>query len=146
MSIESYINWSQLSHAQFAAMSLRDQILFFALAVAITVLALTLTYWVVKGTLYLTYYAVKLSIYISYYSVVLSLLIPYAILKLVAKPIRDYSQRPLAPLNQAPVSAPVAHRYCSECGKEFSNAMEEAIHNNGNCFCEKCGIKVDTRA
>ncbi len=146
MSVESYINWSQLSHAQFAAMSIRDQILFFALAVAITVLALTLTYWAVKGSLYLTYYAVKLSLYISYYSVVLSLLIPYAILKLLVAPIRSYAQRPLNPMTQTPQSVPVAHSYCSECGKEFSSAMEEAVHKNGNCFCEKCGISVIARA
>ncbi len=146
MSIESSINWGTFTHAQFAVMSIRDQIIFFALAVAITVLALTITYWAVKGSLYLTCYSVKLSLYLTYYSVVLTLLIPYAILKLVASPIRNYTQRPLTTMTQTPQSVPVAHSFCSECGKEFSSAMEEAIHKNGNCFCEKCGIKVDTRA
>ncbi len=146
MSVESYINWSQLSHAQFAAMSIRDQILFFALAVAITVLALTITYWAVKGSLYLTYYAVKASLYISYYSVVLSLLIPYALLRIIIEPIRSYTKRPLNPMTKTPQAVPVAHNYCSECGKVFSSSMEEAIHKNGNCFCESCGVKSELRA
>ncbi|WP_371802261.1 hypothetical protein [Candidatus Lokiarchaeum ossiferum] len=99
MSVESFINWSETAHAQFIAMSLRDQIIFFALAVAITISALTLTYWTVKGSLYLTYYAVKLSIYVSYYSVVLSLLIPYAILRIILRPVdqpRAYSAQPVS--------------------------------------------------
>ncbi len=146
MSIESSINWGTFTHAQFVAMSLRDQIIFFALAVAITVLALTITYWAVKGSLYLTYYSVKLSLYLTYYSVVLALLIPYAILKLVATPIRNYSQRPLTTMTQTPQSVPVAHSFCSECGKEFSSAMEEAIHKNGNCFCESSRGKSQIRS
>ncbi|WP_371806490.1 hypothetical protein [Candidatus Lokiarchaeum ossiferum] len=147
MSVESYINWSQLSHAQFAAMSLRDQIIFFALAVAITVLALTITYWAVKGSLYLTYYAVKLSLYITYYSVVLSLLFPYIIIKLLISPNQSRPIQPKMPVSQTvAISVEESHRFCSQCGKKFTSTMEEAIHNNGNCFCESCGGKAEIRA
>ena len=147
MSVESYINWSQMSHAQFAAMALRDQIIFFALAVAITVLALTLTYWVVKGSLYLTYYAVKLSIYVSYYSVVLSLLFPYLIIKLLVSPNKSRPiQQKISVSQSAHVSINESNRFCSQCGKVFTSTMEETIHNKGSCFCESCGVKAEIRA
>jgi hypothetical protein len=146
MSYQNYVNWALNLHNDFATMSIKDQIIVFALAVAITVLALTLTYWAVKGSLYLTYYSVKLSLYLTYYSVVLSLLIPYGIIKLMVEPLKRLGEQPKVQYVQSVQESPDKKRYCSECGIEFSSAMEESIHNNGNCFCEICGVKAEIRA
>jgi hypothetical protein len=146
MSYHNYVNWAINLQNEFATMSIKDQIIVFALAVAITVLALTLTYWAVKGSLYLTYYSVKLSLYLTYYSVVLSLLIPYGIIKLLIEPLRRMGQQSKLHYVQSVPESPENKRHCSECGKEFTSAMEESIHNNGNCFCENCGVKAEIRA
>ena len=98
MSSNTFVNWAQNAQIEYAAMSIKDQIIVFALTAVITVLALTLAYWAVKGSLGITYYAVYLSLYVSYYSVVLSLLIPYLLLRIILKPLRQprvYSAQPV---------------------------------------------------
>lgn len=159
----TFIEWAIKARADVLAMSVRDQIIVYALLVAITVLSLALTYWVVKGALALTYVAVKGSLYLSYYAVVLSLLIPFALLKLVLEPVkvtihktiyRPVSmQKPVLqetrteqPIPKTVIDLEKPRKFCSQCGKEFSNAMEEAMHKNGSAYCEYCGVNAEIRA
>ena len=150
--INNFVEWATKAQADFLAMSVRDQIIVYALSVAIAVLSLALTYWVVKGSLALTYLAVKGSLYLSYYAVVLSLLIPLALLKITIELVNSSLQKPvLQPTKIANISKLTlvlgreTRQHCPQCGKEFSNAMEEAMHNNGTTFCESCGVKTETR-
>ena len=151
--LSNFVDWATNAQADFVALSVRDQIIVYALLVAITVLSLAITYWAVKGSLALTYWAVKGSLYVTYYSVILSLLIPLGLLKLTIELAKSAFPKPVL---QAPqptaIPTPVAvpdreiHQHCPQCGKEFSNAMEEAMHKNGATFCESCGVKAEIRA
>ena len=150
--LNTFIEWAIKARADVLAMSVRDQIIVYALLIAIAVLSLALTYWVVKGSLALTYVAIKGSLYLSYYAVVLSLLILFGLLKITIELVRSAFQKPIyRPTKTANISKLTlvlgreSRRHCPQCGKEFSNAMEEAMHKNGNTFCESCGVKAEIR-
>ncbi len=145
MSNQNYLNWAVNLQNEFATMSIKDQILVFALTVAITVLALTITYWAVKGSLYLTYYSVKLSLYLTYYSVVLSLLIPYGIIKIISRSSKEVKLSDVVNTVQPAIESIPKTQFCSECGTTYSQAMEKSLSSNGNCFCENCGLKTEIR-
>jgi len=158
--LNHFVEWATKAQADFLAMSVRDQIIVYALSVAIAVLSLALTYWVVKGSLALTYVAIKGSLYLSYYVVVLSLLIPIGLLKLMLEPVKvtihktvfrpvqkpNLDENRSEPIPKTVLDYEKPRKYCSQCGKEFSSAMEEAVHKNGSCYCEYCGVNADIRA
>ena len=100
----TFIEWAIKARADVLAMSVRDQIIVFALLIAITVLSLALTYWVVKGSLALTYVAIKGSLYLSYYAVVLSLLIPFGLLKITIELVRSALHRATSTRSSLPSS------------------------------------------
>ena len=151
--LSNFVDWATKAQADFVALSVRDQIIVYALLVAITVLSLAITYWAVKGSLALTYWAVKGSLYVTYYSVVLSLLIPLGLLKLTIELAKSLVPKPVIQETKTAdiskltlVLGQESRQHCPQCGKEFSNAMEEAMHKNGNTFCESCGVKAEIRA
>ncbi len=150
----------------FHLMTEVHQIMIFVGLIALTVLALSLVYYLVKGVLYLTFYIVKGSLYLTYYSVKLPLLIVYYTLKgitqLVFMPFTDHR-----PHNHRRVRAHVMVRasypeiktktpegektvkinhFCPTCGKPFTSVMENLFVSNNRCFCEACGSKAEITA
>ena len=146
MPTHNFIDWATNAQTGFAAFSTADQIIAYGLISCLVVLTLALTYGIVKGSLYLAFYSVKGSLYLAYYAVKLSLLIPLGILKIFFEPKKEPIVENEIDSEKTIKIDSNTHLYCSQCGKVFSTAMEEAIHNNGNCYCESCGTKVEIRA
>lgn len=130
----------------FATMAGSHQALAFVGLIALTVLALSLVYYIVKGTLYLTYYVVKGSLYLAYYSIKLPLMVIYYIFKgivsIIIPPRREYQPTPItAKITSSPMQQTV--HYCPDCGKPFTPVMEGIFQKTHQCFCEACGAKAE---
>ncbi|MHA1519811.1 MAG: hypothetical protein ACTSRK_06465 [Promethearchaeota archaeon] len=149
----------------FHLMSETHQILIFVGLIALTVLTLSLVYYLVKGVLYLTFYIVKGSLYLAYYSVKLPLQIVFYTLKgitqLVFMPFtyhRPHNHRRIRAHVIVRASYPEIktktpgeetikiNHFCPTCGKPFTSVMENLFVTSDRCFCESCGAKAEITA
>jgi hypothetical protein len=140
----------------FAGLDPVFQILLIVGAVAIIALSFTLVYYIIKGTLYLIYYILKGVAYLIYYILKGLYLLLKAIGQGIVKILEAFGNgvdhiinsnntpekvgaRMLAIPNPKTVDA---KRYCVMCGSIYTSMMEQALHEDGHCFCQNCGTKA----
>lgn len=146
---QEFLNW-------FLAIPLYGQVLVIFGAAIILILVIVLVYYVLKGVVYLVYYLLK-SVYlllkgigILFYKLFEA--IYYAISGKPRPPKKESMQQEPIQQNSSQVQEEQMHiepkeihviqphaAYCSECGAEFTEKMEQQLLENGIVFCVHCG-------
>ncbi len=124
------------------------QIAFIVLIVAITILILIATYYLVKGTLYLVYYILKAVFFL------VSRLLKGILYAITGKTISKKEKpeiRTKTPGQGKVIEQPIQNKkiiekytppinyFCSDCGLKFSDKMMYRINTKGVAFCVQCG-------
>lgn len=146
----------------FLALPLLQQIIMIAVLVAVTVLVGMLVYYILKGVTYLVYYILK-GVFLLVAGIMKGI---YKLFKAIGKhgakileeigdTIDDAFNSDITPAKvgaamSAPsaivVESPTKHHFCNQCGTEYTDNMEETLHNVGACFCQACGAKTEIHA
>ncbi|MFX1390957.1 MAG: hypothetical protein ACFE9Z_12905 [Promethearchaeota archaeon] len=101
--------------------------------IALLALAITLTYYIIKGIAYLVYYIIKGVYYILKG-------IGYGFLKLCEGFYNLISGKSNIKLQtNTPNNIHNQIEFCSECGKKVTNKMKKHLETNGVVFCVSCG-------
>lgn len=146
----------------FLGFSLFEQIIILACVVAVTVLAGMLVYYILKGVAYLVYYILK-GVYLLIAGIIKGF---YRLFKAIGKhgakileeigdTIDDAFNSDITPEKvgaamsvpaQSNAQAGPKHHFCTQCGTEYSENMEEALQNHDVCFCQACGSQTKIHA
>lgn len=151
----------------FLSVPLYGQVLVVVGAVAVLILALVVVYYVLKGVAYLVYYILK-GVYLLLKGIFLGIYklfeeIYYAITgkprpvkkeeesEIEVEPDASYVkvvepqvESPIVMKDLAAIQPDAA--YCSECGNQFTEQMQQKLHENGSTFCIYCGKGYKTNA
>jgi hypothetical protein len=140
----------------FLELPLLTQILVFIWLIAITIAAIVLVYYILKGVAYLLYYLFKglyyllKGIFLGFYKLFEALY--YAI---SGKPNIKKEQTPqtLEPPAMPPeqISTIIQQNevripnYCTECGQKITESMESLLTSRGVAFCFYCGKEYEIK-
>lgn len=127
------------------------QVLIIAALTAITVGALVLTYYVIKGVFWLIFQIFKL--FIELFKVIFGINRDKKINAPTTQPASktvqtQVSSRPTLPTvaitpavqTQIPTATKM---FCPNCGQSFTDSMIALVQKNGKTFCEFCGAQVE---
>jgi len=146
----------------FLGLPLLAQIIVIACIVAVTVLVGMLVFYILKGVAYLIYYIFK-GVFLLIAAIAKGIYkLGKAIVKHGAKileeigdTIDDAFNSDITPAKvgaamsvstQPVVEAVPTAKFCTQCGTEYTENMEEALHNHGACFCQACGAQTTIHA
>ncbi len=154
---QAFLYWQEFLQ-WFLSVPVYGQVLVLVGAVAVLILAGVIVYYVLKGAAYLIYYVLKgvylllKAIFLGFYKLFEELY--YGI---TGKPrlVKNEKEPEIEPdVSVAQVEEPrietqhvLKHvtpiqpdaAYCSECGNQFTEQMQQKLHENGNVFCVYCG-------
>jgi DNA-directed RNA polymerase subunit RPC12/RpoP len=140
----------------FLSVPMYGQVLVVIGAVAVLILAVVVVYYVLKGVAYLIYYILKgvyyllKAIFLGIYKLFEEL---YYGITSKPRPVKK-EKEPEAVISETKVEEPRIETphiiknlvpiqpdaaYCSECGNQFTEQMQQKLHENGNVFCVYCG-------
>ena len=141
----------------FLALPLLTQILVIVGIIALTIAAIVLVYYILKGVAYLLYYLFKglyyllKGIFLGIYKLLESLY--YAISGKPKKKEETIPQTPQPPtippeqisnlIQQNEIRIPT---YCTECGQKITESMGSLLTSRGVAFCFYCGKEFEIRA
>jgi len=140
----------------FLELPLLSQILFIIVIIAISIIAVILVYYVLKGVAYLLYYLFKglyylfKGIFLGVYKLFEALY--YAISGKQKKKEEIITQIPEAPtLPPQQVSNLIERNeirfpnYCTECGQKITESMESLLISRRSAFCFHCGKEYELK-
>jgi len=154
---QSFLYWQEFLQ-WFLSIPIYGQVLVVVGAVAVLILAGIIVYYVLKGVAYLVYYILK-GVYLLLKGIFLGL---YKLFEELyygitgkPRPVKKEKEPEVEPhVSDAQVEEPrietptvIKHispiqpdaAYCSECGNQFTEQMQQKLHENGNVFCVFCG-------
>mgnify|MGYP001077291293 CR=1 FL=1 len=154
---QAFMHWQEFLQ-WFLSIPIYGQVLVVVGAVAVLILALVVVYYVLKGVAYLIYYVLK-GVYLLlkviflglyklfeelYYSVsgkprpVKKEKEPESELDIsIAQVQEPQIETPPVIKKMSPIQPDAA--YCSECGNQITEQMQQKLQENGNVFCVYCG-------
>ncbi len=158
--LENVVNWGILETGWeriwndpigwFLEFPLFTQILIIIGLIALTIAALVLVYYILKGVAYLLYYLFKglylllKAIFTGIYKLLEGLY--YAISgkpRKKAPQITSLPSEPIIPPEDSPMSPEVTDvkipYYCTECGQKITESMNTLLTSRGVAFCFYCG-------
>ena len=140
----------------FLELPLLSQILFIIVIVALSILAVILVYYILKGVVYLLYYLFKglyylfKGIFLGFYKLFEA--IYYAISGKPKKKEEIIPQTPEAPTIPPHQVSNLTERneirfpnYCTECGQKITESMESLLISRGIAFCFHCGKEYELK-
>lgn len=142
------LNW-------FLSLPIYGQILFIFGIVAFTVLIITGVYYLLKGIAYLIYYCLK-GLYYLFKGIAFGLYKLFeGLYRLISGKPANKSQMNCCQNNNAteakeiqkvPVQIPKSSiaQYCSQCGSEFTERMNQQLASSGMVYCVNCGNEINT--
>jgi hypothetical protein len=162
------INWNEIGDKAFLywqeflqwflSVPLYGQVLVVVGAVAVLILAVVLVYYVLKGVAYLVYYILKgvyhllKAIFLGIYKIFEEL---YYAISGKPRPVKKEEQKEeepeeiqvekaepeieIKPIVKKIVMIQPDAAYCSECGNQFTEQMQQKLSENGEAFCVYCG-------
>ena len=139
----------------FLELPLLSQILMIIGIIALTILAVVLIYYILKGVAYLLYYLFK-GLYYLFKSIFHGLYklfeaLYYAISgkpkpesgtpaqEQQAPPQVEKQPEPITPVQKTYQTVNPDVAFCSECGNKFSGSMVQTLSNKGFVYCIHCG-------
>ena len=151
MHLQEFLQW-------FLSVPIYGQVLVVVGAVAVLILAVVVVYYVLKGVAYLIYYILKgvyfllKAIFLGIYKLFEEL---YYGITGNPRPVKNEEEAEAeSDVSQAQVKEPQIETspvikqmapiqpdaaYCSECGNQFTEQMQEKLHENLRVFCIYCG-------
>ena len=146
---QEIVNW-------FLAQPLFAQVLVIIGVIAVSILAVILVYYILKGVAYLVYYILKGVYYLLkgigllFYKLFEGLY--YAISgkpkpessstpEKQAPPQIIQEEEPIVPIQKSEQVVHSEVAYCSECGNRFSESMLQSLSERGIAYCIHCGNK-----
>jgi len=154
---QAFLYWQEFLQ-WFLSVPIYGQVLVIVGAVAVLILAGIMVYYVLKGTAYLIYYVLKgvylllKAIFLGIYKLFEEL---YYSITGKPRPVKKEKEPEVEPdvsvaqakeprIEKSPVLkhlTPIQPDavYCSECGNQFTEQMQQKLHENGNVFCVYCG-------
>ncbi|MHA1669646.1 MAG: hypothetical protein ACTSV5_03605 [Promethearchaeota archaeon] len=154
---QAFMHWQEFLQ-WFLSVPLYGQVLVVVGAVAVLILAVVVVYYVLKGVAYLIYYILK-GVYLLLKGIFLGIyklfeVLYYAITG-ISRPIKEEKESEAeSKLSQVQVKEPEIKKtpvikhisliqpdaaYCSECGNQFTEQMQQKLNDNGSIFCIFCG-------
>ena len=154
---QMFLYWQEFLQ-WFLSIPVYGQVLVIVGAVAVLILAGIIVYYVLKGVAYLVYYILK-GVYLLLKGIFLGIYklfeeLYYAITgnpRPIKKELEPEVEAdiPKTHVQESEVETPPVIKqvspiqpdatYCSECGNQFTNQMQQKLHENGNVFCIYCG-------
>ncbi|MBD3255386.1 MAG: hypothetical protein GF383_09850 [Candidatus Lokiarchaeota archaeon] len=147
---DDFVNW-------YLNLPLFGQILVAVGILAISVLVITLIYYIIKGICYLIYYLFK-GLYYLAKGIVVGIYsffrwLYFAIFGKQEKQFGDETssesqeeedwERTIPETSELVVSPPRSLLYCPECGSKFTDSMSERLKSDNRVYCVFCGSKFD---
>lgn len=140
----------------FLALPLLTQILVIIGIVALTIAAIVLVYYILKGVAYLLYYLFKglyyllKGIFLGIYKLIEAL---YYTISGKPKKRKESIPQTLEPpkippaqisnlITQNKIKIPT---YCTECGQKITNSMQSLLTSRGVAFCFYCGKQFEIK-
>ncbi len=154
---QAFMHWQEFLQ-WFLSVPIYGQVLVVVGAVAVLILAVVVVYYVLKGVAYLIYYILK-GVYLLLKAIFLGLYklfeeLYYAITG-NPRPVKKEEESKIEPeVSHAQILKPEVETppvikqvspiqpdaaYCSECGNQITEQMQQKLHENGNVFCVYCG-------
>jgi len=140
----------------FIALPLLSQILIIIGIIVLTIIAVVLVYYILKGVAYLLYYLFK-GLYYLFKGIFLGLYklfeaLYYAITGKLKKKEEIIPQTPEAPTIPPQQVTKLIERteiiipsYCTECGQKITVSMESLLISRGIAFCFYCGKEFELK-
>ncbi|MHA1105526.1 MAG: zinc ribbon domain-containing protein [Promethearchaeota archaeon] len=154
---QTFMHWQEFLQ-WFLSVPIYGQVLVVVGAVAILILAVVVVYYVLKGVAYLIYYVLK-GVYLLLKAIFLGLYklfeeLYYSVsgkprpVKKEKEPESEHDisiaqvqepqiETPPVIKQMSPIQPDAA--YCSECGNQITEQMQQKLQENGNVFCVYCG-------
>ena len=161
---QAFLYWQEFLQ-WFLSVPLYGQVLVVVGAVAVLILALVVVYYVLKGVAYLVYYILKgvylllKGIFLGIYKLFEELYYgitgnPRPVKKEEEPELEVESDNSDVEVVEPQVEPPVVMKhlvaiqadaaYCSECGNQFTEKMQQKLNENGQVFCIYCGYGYKT--
>jgi len=141
----------------FLSLPILTQILVSIGLIAITIAALILVYYILKGVAYLLYYLFK-GLYYLFKGIFLGIYKLFEALYYVISG-KPKKKEVVIPQTLEPPSIPPTQisnliqqneiripNYCTECGEKITESMESLLTSRGVAFCFYCGKQFEIRA
>lgn len=140
----------------FLELPLLIQTLFIITIIALSILAVVLVYYILKGVAYLLYYLFK-GLYYLFKGIFLGLyklfeILYYAISGKPKKQEELIPQTPESPTIPPQQASNLIERneiripyYCTECGQKITDSMESLLISRGIAFCFYCGKQFELK-
>jgi len=147
VSWEEIVNW-------YLTQPIYGQILVLVGLIALLALAVVILYYVLKGVAYLVYYVLKGVYYLLkgigllFYKLFEGLYYaisgktkpePAPAQEQQAPPQIEKEPEPIIPVQSSYQKVQSDVAFCSECGSQFSDSMNQALSNKGFVYCIHCG-------